>query len=128
MGGSFLFFDYLVWHYTRAYRDTFATWFNFAWFITHFFSIPLLLRTLLSPWKRMTETPAHPDFEDMFEAVVVNILSRVVGFIIRAILVAMGLVMLVLHTIGLILFLIVWTLLPVVSLVAVIEGIRILGV
>ena len=38
--------DYLSWHYTRAFRDIGSVWLNFMWFILHFFSMPLFLRTL----------------------------------------------------------------------------------
>ncbi len=110
---SVLFFThYLIWHYTRAYRDMVALYLNFAWYITHLFSMPLLLRTLFSPWKRITAGHRKFDLEDWAEAVTFNILSRIIGFIIRGVLIVMGLIGIALLTIGFALFLILWCLLP----------------
>ncbi len=117
-----LFLAYFRWHYSRAYRDTLAIWFNFAWFITHFFSIPLLIRTLLSPWKRMTERPQEHNAQAVFESIIVNVLSRMVGFVIRAALIISGVVSLILHSFGLLLFMVVWTLLPILSVAAIVTG------
>lgn len=122
-----LFLAYFTWHYSRAYRDTLATWFNFAWFITHFFSIPLLVRTLLSPWKRMTERPQKHNVQAVFESVIVNLLSRLVGFIIRATLILFGVLSLIVHSFGLVLFMVVWTFLPILSVAAIVTGLFLLS-
>jgi hypothetical protein len=108
-----LFFShYLFWHYTRAYRDIFATYLNFMWFIAYFFSLPLLIRTLFSPWKRIVAGHRKFDIEDWAEAVTFNILSRVTGFLIRSVLILIGFLMLAGLTILLGVFLVVWCLLP----------------
>ena len=90
MSSSFFILDYLIWHYSRAFRDIVSLWYNVVWFITHFFSIPLLLRTLLSPWKRMTTTREQFGIEDMAQTFVFNLMSRVVGFFVRGVLLLMG--------------------------------------
>jgi hypothetical protein len=122
MRGSLFFFDYLVWHYSRAFRDIGALWFNFAWFITHFFSIPLLFRTLFSPWKRLSDGYTRDGIEKLAETFVFNLMSRVLGFIVRGIFLVIGLTFLVLLTVLLVAFYFVWLFLPMIALFSFVWG------
>src|SRR3989344_4322818 len=46
---------YIVWHYTTALRDIWGILTNFLWFFWHFFSMPVLLKTMfLSRYKLTT--------------------------------------------------------------------------
>ncbi|MFT5179743.1 MAG: ABC-type siderophore export system fused ATPase/permease subunit [Candidatus Paceibacteria bacterium] len=111
---------YLAWHYTFAFRNIFGLWKNFSWFTLRFFSVSKLLRTIFSPFKRLTEQSSGFGFQKMLESFVVNILMRIVGFFMRSILIIMGLIFLVLVSILTILFTVVWIVLPfVVGLVVV---------
>ncbi len=83
---------YFSWHYGRAFRDIFVVWTNLAWFVTHFFSLPLLLRTLFAPWKRVHEAYRRTGLEDLFEAFVLNVLSRIFGACVRLCIIAVGVV------------------------------------
>lgn len=83
---------YFLWHYTRALRAYTKIWFTWLWFINRLFSIPLLVRTLFSPWKRITEDePTGFDIERFFENVAVNVMSRLVGAFVRIPLIILGL-------------------------------------
>ena len=104
MDVPFLFVRYFIWHYGRAYVDMFVVWANLLWFVVHFFSIPRLLKTLFSPWKRMTETVGKKDFEDIAGSIVVNLMSRVLGAFVRLILVVFGLVLMLLMSVGILVF------------------------
>ncbi len=82
---------YLLWHYTNAFLEIFHVWTNFFWFIVNFFSIPQLLRSLFSPWKRIVEERKKAfDFEDIAGVVVIGIFSRIIGFILRAVIILTG--------------------------------------
>lgn len=84
-------FDYLWWHYGAAWRDLLAIWGNFLWFVYHFFSLPVLSRTLFSPWKRLGE--AYPERFDLGGALAtffINSLMRLIGAAIRLILLGSG--------------------------------------
>lgn len=112
MGVPFLFLDFTVWYYSKALIDVLSVWFNFMWFITHFFSIPLLGKTLFSPWKRMTDDSKAKTIENFFEALVMNIMSRIFGAIARLALITIGLCALCLGVIVLCVVLVSWVFFP----------------
>ncbi|OGZ94960.1 MAG: hypothetical protein A2847_02165 [Candidatus Sungbacteria bacterium RIFCSPHIGHO2_01_FULL_50_25] len=107
--------SYLSWHYGAAYRDMGAIWKDFAWFLYHFFSLPLLVKTFFSPLFRLSERVASFDMEGILETVVVNTVMRLAGMITRALLGAVGVLALVLLCAAGILFFIAWTLLPILT-------------
>lgn len=83
---------YLLWHYSRAFLEIFHVWLNFLWFVVHFFSIPQLLRSLFSPWKRIVESRGNKwSFEDLAAYVIIGFFSRLIGFFIRATIIIVGL-------------------------------------
>ena len=88
---------YLLWHYTHAFLEIFHVWTNFFWFIVNFFSIPQLFRSLFSPWKRITEERKKSfDFEDMAGVVIIGLFSRLIGFVLRGVIIIIGLFTLIL--------------------------------
>ncbi len=106
--------DYLRWHYGMAYRDLTRVWLNYLWFVAHFFSLGILLRTLFAPYKRMKEKNEKGlDFQAIGEMIAVNTVMRLVGFLLRIIVLTIGLAVLsVVLVLGLILYPI-WTIMPV---------------
>ena len=126
MDPTILFADYLFWHYGAAFRHMMVVWGNLFWFVLHFFSIPTLLRTLFSPWKRITEEYQKKGLENFAETVLINIMTRVVGAIIRTVLIAFGLAALVLLFGAMVLFIIVWILAPLVTVGSVLIGLSFL--
>ena len=81
---------YFRWHYTKAYADLLGIWKDLLWFGYHFFSVPVLLRTLISPFYRIRERPTKFDIEEILESLVTNILMRIVGFLVRIVLLILG--------------------------------------
>ena len=86
--------DYIRWHYGAAFHELFHVWLNFLWFIIHFFSIPQLSRSLFLPWKRITEERRGYSFENIASFFIINLLSRVIGGLVRGTVVLIGLVVL----------------------------------
>ncbi len=104
---------YLVWHYTRALADIFRLGRDFLWFFYHFFSIPIIARTLFAPWRRLGESYGHKlDPGAFLGTFIVNTLMRLVGFVIRIVFLVFGFGVLVLIFGLWILSLILWLVLP----------------
>jgi hypothetical protein len=107
--------QYITWHYSRGIRDSVVLWSNFIWFLSHFFSIPLLAATLFSPWKRLHEDRKKGfDIEDFFAVIIVNVMMRAVGFVMRISMIAIGLIVLTVALVLMVIHLALWILLPIV--------------
>lgn len=92
---------YLLWHYSRAFLEIFHVWLNLLWFVVHFFSIPQLMRSWTAPWKRMVEGRGEKwNLEDLAAYVIIGIISRIIGFILRTIVIFIGLVCLLFTTVA----------------------------
>ena len=126
MVGTLFFVEYFAWHYSSAFRDVTSFWMNIAWFVTHYFSIPLLFRTLFSPWKRVTAEHTKRGIEDLAATIVFNIMSRIVGAFVRSMLIIVGLTALLVVLTGYCVFLVLWTLLPAVTLALLMGGLTLI--
>jgi hypothetical protein len=92
---------YLTWHYSRAFLEIFHVWLNLMWFVVHFFSIPLLLRSLFSPWKRISEGRGDKwSLEDLAGYLVIGLVSRIIGFVLRLSIIVVGLISLFIVVFG----------------------------
>ncbi len=90
-GGSLAAF--LYWYAAIAPGDLLAIWKNYLAANLNYFSMGLLLRTLLSPWHRTTEEYRNNGhLMDYVEAAVFNAVSRIVGLIIRLATISIGLI------------------------------------
>jgi hypothetical protein len=77
---------YISWHYTKGLVGYVVLWGRSFWFVGTFFNIKQLSRTLFSPFKRIQEQQKrgfHP--REFFETVIVNVLMRCVGVVVRSI-------------------------------------------
>ncbi len=104
---------YLEWHYSRAFADIWNTCTNYIWFIYNFFSISLLFRTFFTPWHKMdVQYGKGLDMENFFGPFIVNTLMRLVGMVLRAVIIIIGFVcVLVTFLLG-VLCLVIWPFLP----------------
>ena len=130
MGIVTILIDYLLWHYSKAVVSLLVIYRNFCLFLSNFFSLSLLFRTWLSPWRRLDE--GYPknftDIESVLSVFVLNLLMRVVGFIMRTAVITIGLLSLLILTLFLPLALVIWLLLPLIIIFLFCLGIGLLFV
>lgn len=106
-------YDYFVWHYTRAWRELGHVWWNLLWFTAHVFSIPQLSRSWVAPFKRITEEKQRGfNLEAFASRIIINLLSRVIGGLVRTFIIGCGLVALCLVLLAGVMTYIVWAVLP----------------
>ncbi|MEK7117981.1 MAG: hypothetical protein AAB869_00030 [Patescibacteria group bacterium] len=118
--------DYLFWHYSAAYADIFGIIRNYLWVVNRKFSVFDVLRNLFAPFKRLKEEKVNivHSPSDFFAALVVNIIMRIVGCIVRTALLAVALLaFLIVITLG-ILGILFWTALPALVAYFFISGLR----
>lgn len=106
-------FKYLYWHYFKQPKIILLGWKNLLRFNLSYFSIPTLLKTFLSPWRRYEDSFGRGfDLLKYLEVIVFNILSRVIGMIMRSSLIIMGTLTEILIFFGGLIIFIVWLTLP----------------
>jgi len=116
------------WYYTEAVKSLIDIWKNFIIFIQEYYSIPLLLKTLIAPWKRdVTRKPRGLNIKKLLEAFAFNAISRTIGFLIRSVTIIFGLICLAGVVILGFIALIAWLILPLGLIFLIIMGILLLA-
>lgn len=111
---------WFVWHFYEVPRFLFLIWKNYISFSSDFFSVTLLIKTLFSPWRRYNwKYPRGFDAGAFFNTLISNIFSRIIGLIVRIVLIILGAVaQIAVIMIGGIMILL-WILMPLIFLVLV---------
>ena len=127
MSASLLIIDYMQWHYRKAPAALFHIWLNFMEYTEQLFSIRLHAQTLFAPWHRIIDTPRKKHgLEETAASLIVNTVSRVIGFVLRSSLIITGLLMLALLTIASIPVLLVWYTAPIIVTGTIVMGFTII--
>jgi len=122
-----IFIQYIVWHFKEAPKKILHIWKNYLKFYSYFFSIPLLLKTYFSPWKRISWVKGRGfSIKRFLETFLSNLFSRCVGAIMRTflILIGIGAEIMVLIIGGV--FLILWIFAPILIVIVFGVGIKFL--
>lgn len=86
-----MFFQYLTWQFLDVPKSILRAWRNFLLFNLNYFSIPLLIKTFFSPWRRYRWAyPKGFDIGRYFEALFSNLISQILGAILRFFLIIIG--------------------------------------
>jgi len=124
--GNILFL-YLEWHFLDKPKTILKGWGNCLKFNLNYWSVPVLLRTFFSPWRRYHYSYGKGfDLKRWFEAFSFNVISRTLGAIMRSFLAAIGLATeVIVLIIGITVF-VIWLALPVLSALGIFYGFKIL--
>ncbi|MBI3631320.1 MAG: hypothetical protein HY219_00435 [Candidatus Staskawiczbacteria bacterium] len=82
---------WFLWHFYEMPKFLFSVWRNYILFGLDYFSVPLLLKTLFSPWRRYSWVyPKGFDVKEFFNTLISNTFSRILGAICRIVLIIIG--------------------------------------
>lgn len=104
---------WFLWQFYEMPKFLFSVWRNYLLFGLDYFSIPLLLKTLFSPWRRYNWVyPKGFDTKEFFNTLISNAFSRILGSLCRMVLIIVGAVSLVFIFIAGIVAIFLWLLIP----------------
>ena len=119
--------DILNWHFLKAPKAILRALFGLLHFGLEYFSLPLLLKTFFSHWKRYSFSYGKRiDFKQYFEAFTFNAVSRMVGAACRTFFIILGLVSEIFIFLAGIVVLAVWIILPLASIYLFFFGIKLI--
>lgn len=122
-----IFLQWLGWQFFDVPRSILIAWKNFLRFNLNYFSIPLLLKTLFSPWRRYQFTYGKGfDIGRYFTVFFSNLIFRLLGAVMRGFLIIIGLLVeIFIIFAGAILFF-GWLVLPAILIAGLIFGFKVL--
>lgn len=82
--------SYIRWHYTRGFVEAFGFTRRLLASVISFFSLPLLLHTFASPWKRESEGYKKNEPTSWLGTFIFNTLMRLLGIGIRSLIMLFG--------------------------------------
>lgn len=120
-----IFLQFFLWYFFEVPKKIFQGWTNILRFNIEFFSISLLLKSLFAPWHQYAWVyPRGFDIAKYLETVLSNLIFRILGMIMRIILISFGLLVEVfIFLIGAIVLL-TWLLLPLLLVMALFFGLK----
>ena len=122
-----IFFQYLCWQFLEMPGNILKAWKNFLLFNLNYFSIPLLLKTLFSPWHRYRVSYGKGfDIGRYFGALFSNLIFRILGAVMRSFLIFIGLLIEVFVIFAGIIIFLGWLVLPILLIFGIYHGFRIL--
>lgn len=108
-----IFITWFLWQFYQMPKFLFRVWNNYFIFATNFFSLPLLLKTFFSPWRKYKwRYPKGFDAVEFFNTLVSNTFSRILGAFMRVVLIIMGICLQIFVAIGGLVIFIAWLLVP----------------
>lgn len=114
--------SYFGWHYAAAFLGWWRLYANASWFIFNFFSVRILLGTFFSPWKRLRENDSGET--GMLGALIINLVTRLVGMAARTAVIGAWLLSLALLTLGFCAALVFWLAAPLVLFGILVWGVK----
>jgi hypothetical protein len=117
-----LFLEFFKWWYGDGWRQAAKGSLNLVNKVQLSFSLPVLLKTLFSPWKRII-TPSGRTLEDKMRAMLDNLVSRVVGFFVRIFSLVAAIILIAGAAVMGVIMAIAWPLIPVLIVLCAIKAV-----
>ena len=85
--------QWLAWHFLEVPRSILKIFKGFLLFNFNYFSVPFLLKTFFTPWRRYKESYGRGfDIKRYLETFIFNLTSRILGAIVRTVIILIGLI------------------------------------
>jgi hypothetical protein len=85
--------DWFLWHFYDMPKFLILVWKNYILFASNYFSLPILLKSLFSPWRKYRWIyPKGFNVVEFFNTLISNIFSRILGFLMRVVLIFVGII------------------------------------
>jgi hypothetical protein len=114
--------EFFFWWYGPGWKQAWKQCFLWVKNVQLAFSVDVLLKTLFSPWKRIVALPGR-SIDEKFKGMIDNLVSRVIGFIVRLIALVAAVVMIIITAIAGLVMAVLWPLLPALGVGLIIWGI-----
>jgi len=122
-----IFFQYLCWQFLEVPGNILNAWRNFLKFNLNYFSISFLIKTLFSPWRRYRMSYGKGfDIGRYFTAIFSNLIFRLLGAIMRIILIIIGLLVEIFIIFAGVILFFGWLILPALLIAGLIFGFKII--
>ncbi|OIP76124.1 MAG: hypothetical protein AUK06_00560 [Parcubacteria group bacterium CG2_30_36_18] len=122
-----IFFQYLSWQFLEVPGNILNAWRNFLKFNLNYFSISFLIKTLFSPWRRYRMSYGKGfDIGRYFAALFSNLIFRLLGAIMRIILIIIGLLVEIFIIFAGVILFFGWLILPALLIAGLIFGFKII--
>ena len=118
---------WLVWYFIETPQQILKGWKNILSFNFNYFSIPLLFKTLFSYWHQYRwYYPRGFDIGQYLEVFFSNLISRILGAIIRIFMIIFGIIIETLIFIIGIILIIIWLMMPALIVLTIFKGINLI--
>jgi len=115
---------YLVWWYAQEPAYLWRAVNVTSNKILNLFSVPILIRTLFDPWKRDVTYVENASLDVRYKVWLNNLISRLVGFVVRLITALTGILFATLAFLVLAAFFLVWLALPIIIIFLLFNGLK----
>ena len=108
-----IFSMWIVWHFYEMPKFLLKVWNNYILFALNYFSLPILLRSLFSPWRKYRwNYPKWFKIGEFIGTFVSNMFSRLLGALMRIVLIAVGILFQLFVILAGLVIILLWILVP----------------
>jgi len=104
---------WLVWHFIEMPKFLLSVWKNYILFALNYFSLPILLKSLFSPWRRYRwNYPKWYEVGEFLSTLFSNVFSRIIGALVRIVLIVIGILFQIFVIVSGFILILLWLLVP----------------
>jgi len=118
--------DVLFWYFIYIPKTLNKIYIGTIKYVWNFFSIAFLFKSLMMPWKKDIIISVNPTLQETISNLAENLISRIIGFLIRSTTIIIGLITITICDILFLAFYPIWFLLPLIAFMSLIYSIKLM--